>query len=266
MWRAMLRRRDVLRFGAGAFLASTSHSAMLAGAGPHNEKRQPRAVPHQFPPFELQAARPALLALQNHVAGYAIERMGKGASLVWVRSHSGQLWVIGVDQRDLQFKFEVFTLGIETIEATQARIAAWKPPQLPADMPDLLRKLVSTRPEPPRPPAEFQPWPFDSWRVEVLRRAEYIVEDVDPGPTFGDNSNAQSAGKPGQVPPGTSASCDVAVALLFTAAAGRRLLIAADWFPFSMVVTQADREIDDYLAPCERLPAEEYAARLPLSV
>jgi hypothetical protein len=63
-------------------------------------------------------------ALQDGVVGYAVERVGEGASLVWVRDRFGEVWAISVDQRDLQFKFEVFTLAIESFDAMEARIAA----------------------------------------------------------------------------------------------------------------------------------------------
>lgn len=261
----MFERRDIIRLGAVAAIAGACHSRLLAQSSVPSDKRQTYAVPHKFPPFELHAARPVLLALQDDIAGYAVERIGKGASLVWVRSHAGQTWAIGVDQRDLQFKFEVFTLVIETIEAMQERIAAWKPPHLPTDIPENFRKLMSTQPAAPKPPAEFKPWPFSSWRLDVLRRAEYIIENVDPGPTFGDNPNAQAPSKPGQVPPEASASCDVAVALLFTAANNKQLLIGVDWMPFDMVVTEDNHEIDEYISPCERVPLEDYASRLPAS-
>jgi len=222
-------------------------------------------MPHRFPPFEIQAARPTLLALENAIAGYVVEQAGKGASLVWLRSHAGQIWGIGVDQRDLESKFEVFTLAIETLEAMQARAAAWAPPQLPPDMPENFRRLMSTRPELPKPSAEFQPWPFASWRVEVLRRAECIIDNVDAGPTFGNNPSMQAPSQPGQVPPEASAYCETAVALLFTEGNSKRLLVGVDWMPFNMIVTQDVHEIDEYLSSCERVPLKDYASRLPLS-
>lgn len=218
-------------------------------------------MPHRFPAVELQAHRSALLALESDTDGYAIVGIGYGISMVWVRV-SDQLWAIGVDERDLQFMFEVFPLAIESFEAVQARVAAWKPPTLAADMPETFRHLMSMRPDPLRRPTDFQPWPLSSWRVEVLRRVEYIIENVEPGPTFGDNPDAQAGARPGEVPASASASCEVAVALLFTDEAGKRLLIGADWMPFNMIVTDDARTINDYLAPCERIPARDYAFRL----
>ena len=222
-------------------------------------------MPDWFPPFEIQAARPTLLALESGVAGYVVEQAGKGASLVWLRSHAGQIWGISVDQRDLKFKFEVFALAIETLEAMQVRVAAWEPPQLPPDMPENFRRLMSTRPELPKPSADFRPWPFASWRAEVLRRAEYIIDSVDPGPTFGSNPSMQAPGRPGHVPPEASAYCEVAVGLLFTDGNNKQLLVGADWMPFNMIVTEDVHEIDEYLRPCERVPLKDYASRLPLA-
>ena len=222
-------------------------------------------MPHQFPSFDIQATRPTLLALESGVAGYVVEQAGRGASLVWLRSHAGQIWGISVDQRDLEFKFEVFTLAIETIEAMQARAAAWKPPQLPSDIPENFRRLMSTPPDLPKPSAEFQPWPFASWRVEVLRRAEYITNSVDPGPTFGTNPSMQAPSRPGQVPPEASVYCEAAVGLLFTDGNSKRLLVGVDWMPFNMIVTEDLHEVDEYLRPCECVPLKDYAPRLQLS-
>jgi len=221
-------------------------------------------MPHHFPAVELQALRPALLALQSGIDGYAVVGLGKNISLVWMRT-SGRIWAIGVDQRDLQFMFEVFPLAIESFEAVQARIAAWEPPVLPADAPETFRQLMSMRPEPLERPTDFQPWPLSAWRVEVLRRAEYIIENSNPGPTFGDTPNAQAAARPGDVPAAASASCEVAVALLFTEDTGKRLLIGSDWMPLNMIVTEDAHVIDDYVALCERVPAHDYAVTLPVT-
>lgn len=257
----MPKRREALKFGVGGALALRSPARAIAQKVFSSAKGKSQSVPHHFPAVELQAFRPALLALESGIEGYAVVGVGKSISLAWIRT-SGRIWAIGVGQRDLQFMFEVFPLAIESFEAVQARVATWQPPSLPPDMPEGLRHLMSMRPEPLKRPTDFQPWPLPSWRVEVLRRVEYIIENVDPGPTFGDNPNAQAAARPGEVPASASTSCEVAVALLFTDDAGKRLLIGADWMPLNMIVTEDARTIDDYLEPCERIPASVYAARL----
>jgi len=132
-------------------------------------------------------------------------------------------------------------------------------------MPENFRRLMSTRPELPKPSTEFQPWPFASWRLEVLRRAEYIIDQVDVGPTFGNKPSMQAPCRPGHVPPEASAYCEVAVGLLFTYGNSKQLLVGVDWMPFNMIVTDDVHEIDEYLHPCERVPLKDYASRLPLS-
>jgi len=101
--------------------------------------------------------------------------------------------------------------------------------------------------------------------VEALRRAEYIIDNVDPGPTFGNNPSMQAPSRPGHVPPEASAYCEVAVGLLFTHGNSKQLLVGVDWMPFNMIVTDDVHEIDEYLHPCERVPLKDYASRLPLS-
>lgn len=258
-----MRRRDFVRLGVGALFAGSGHARSTARQGASIDERK-WAVSQRFPAVELQAARSALLALERGIDGYATVGVGRSISLVWVRA-ADQIWAIGVDERDLQFKFDVFPLAIETFEAVRARVAAWKPPTLPADISEGLRHLMSMRPEPVKSPTDFRPWPLSAWRVEVLRRAEYIIDNVDPGPTLGDDPSAQGAARPGRVPATASASCEVAVALLFTGDGGKRLLIGADWMPLNMIVTEEAGEIDQYLAPCDRVSAGDYAARLSIA-
>ena len=108
------------------------------------------------------------------------------------------------------------------------------------------------------PPVDFEPWPFASWRTEVLRRAEYIDWGVEAGPILGDHPNFQSAARPGQVPAEASAWCEVAAGLLFTGDDGRRLLIAVDWSPMNLVVTEDAAPIETFLATCERVEMDDY--------
>ena len=154
--------------------------------------------------------------------------------------------------------FEVFTLGLSSLGELRDRWAHWQPPELSADAPESLRRLASTRPPPPVPPVDFEPWPFASWRTEVLRRAEYIDWGVEAGSTFGDNPNFQSAARPGQVPAEASAICEVAAGILFTGDVGRRLLIAVDWQPLNLVVTEDEASIEAFLATCERVEMNDY--------
>jgi hypothetical protein len=168
---------------------------------------------------------------------------------------------MSVDGRDALPMFEVFTLRLATLKELQDRWHDWKAPPLPADMPDQLRALMTTKPPMPASPTIFDTWPFPSWRTQVLRRAEFIIENVPVADTVGDHPNSQSASRPMAVPAEASASCEVTVGLLFTGPDGRRLLMGVDWMPYSMVVTDQSEEIDEYLAPCEATDLDVYLDR-----
>ena len=124
--------------------------------------------------------------------------------------------------------------------------------------PDGLRQLMLNRPPPPKAPSDFKPWPYASWQTDVLRRAEFIVEDTEVGPTFGNNPNVQSASRPGAVPAKAAAFCEVAAGLLFTGRDGRRLLMAVDWSPMMLLLSENTAVIDDYLASCETVDLDVY--------
>jgi hypothetical protein len=211
-----------------------------------------------FPPFELQASGAALDLLDSGIAGFALERIARWVSAVWLQGTDGQIWLMMADTRDLQFKFEVFTLAFETIEGLQARLAAWTPPDIAGDVPEMLRQAFSTRPTVPAAPSRFDPWPFSRWRCDVLRRTEFIIEDVEFGVTLGDSPDFQSAGRPGFVPPEASAACEVAAGILFTGEQGERLLAAVDWRPTELIWTRDAAQIDQYLAETSAVTIDDY--------
>jgi hypothetical protein len=213
--------------------------------------------PVVYPPLELQANREALTAVLGGMTGYKVEALGGRTGGLWLRDREGQDWLVAVDQRDLRFKFEVLAIGITSIEKMRERWRNWKTPTIPADMLEPFRTIMATRPPEPVAPVAYDDWPLEADRIDVLRRAEFIVGEVDVGPTFGDNPNAQSAAAPGQVPHEASASCVVAVGLLFSGG-DRRLLIAADWMPMDLIVTQEAGKIDEFTAACERIELRHY--------
>lgn len=218
-------------------------------------------MPAEFPSFELQASAEALRQLTAGLNGWRVERIGNSASNVWVQGAEGAIWSISVDQRDVRPMFEVFTLGMLSIAELRERWERWQPPILPEGGPEGLRRLLTTRPLAPAPPSDFETWPFVSWRTEIVRRAEFIVEDVDVGPTFGNNPNAQSAARPGAVPGEASAFCEVAAGIIFTGDGGRRLLMAVDWMPMQMLVTEDPAQIEEFLKDCALLDMETYLHR-----
>lgn len=214
-----------------------------------------------FPPFELQADRTALDMLATGLSGFMVERAHDYATGVWLRSRDGQVWSILTDTRDLQFKFEVFTLAVVSLEALQARVAAWKPPNLPDDVPEKYRPLFLSRPPVPQAPARFKPWPFDQWRCDVLRRIEFVIDDVAVPQTFGNSPNLQGATALEAVPSDASATCEVAAGLLFTGDDGKRLLIGVDWTPSNVIWTTEATQINDYMKPCEIVSLDAYVRR-----
>jgi hypothetical protein len=199
----------------------------------------------RFPAVEFYARREALAALADGVAAFACEEIGGACWRLWLRDRDGRVWAIGADSFDLEFKFEVFTLWLDSLEGLRAKMAA----RFPA--------MAATE-----PPADFQAWPFAAWRVEVLRRAEFLDPGAETGPSFGEAPVMQSACRPGHVPAHATAACDVAVGLLFTGREGGRLLAGADWAPLRLTVSQAEDEIEAFLAPCERVSLAGYVAAL----
>jgi hypothetical protein len=248
-----LNRRHLLSCLVVGFVGAASdqaHAAWLKAKGT-------KSMPVEFTPFELQASTSALQQLTSGISGWRVERMGNMASSVWLRTSDGATWLLGVDQRDVRPMFEVFTLGMLSMSELHERWEQWKPPLLPKEAPEGFRQLLTTRPAAPVAPTDFEPWPLRSWRTEVLRRAEFIVEGGDVGPTFGNNPNSQSAARPRVVPRSASAFCEVAAGVLFTSE-GRSLLLAVDWMPMNMLVSQDAAEIRAFAANCELVSMADY--------
>jgi hypothetical protein len=218
-------------------------------------------VPVEFPPFELQASGKALRQLAAGIAGWRAVPLGDKVSNVWLRGADGTAWLIGVAQHDVRPMFEVFSLYVFSMAELREQLERWQPLVLPDGVPEELRRLATTRPPPPAPPSDLEPWPFASWRAEVVRRAEFIVENVDAGPTFGNNPNVQSATRPRAVPGNASAYCEVDAGILFTRDRGRRLLMAVDWMPMHMSVIEDEARIEAFLGDCESVGMDEYILR-----
>jgi hypothetical protein len=249
-------RRDLLLLLMGAFV-----NAAIAQGQPRQGPRRGTRMPIEFPPFELQASTDALRQLAAGISGWRVEPIGNSVSNVWLQGADGAAWLIGVDQHDVRPMFEVFSLSMRSMAELRAQWDGWRPPALPDGIPEDLRRLVMTRPPPPAPPSDLEPWPFASWRTQVVRRAEFIVEGVDAGPTFGNNPNMQSAARPGAVPGEASAYCEVDAGILFTGDRGRRLLMAVDWMPMQMSVTEDAARIEAFLADCELVGMDPYLRR-----
>ncbi len=256
--RMRFRRRDLM----GLLIAAL---ASAAGARAHTGQQArtggSKRVPIEFPPFELQASPSALRQLASGLSGWRVERIGDSAAGAWLRSSDGAVWLVAVDQRDVRSMFEVFTLRMLSMGELRARWERWESPALLDEVPEPFRHHFMTRPPAPVAPTDFDPWPLRSWRTEIVRRAEFIIEDADAGPKIGNNPNMQAAARPRAVPPEASAFCEVAAGVLFTGADGRRLLLAVDWMPMNMLVLQDATEIDTFISECELIGMEAYLQR-----
>lgn len=217
-------------------------------------------MPVEFPPFGLQASTPALQKLTSEISGWRFERAGKMVSDVWLRTSDGATWLLTVDQRELRPMFEVFTLCMLSMGDLHARWEQWEPPVLPVNVPEEYRQLLASRPAAPTVPTDFEPWPLRSWQTHVVRRVEFVVEGVNVGPTFGNSPSSQNATRPRNVPHSASAFCEVDAGFLFTSGA-RSLLMAVDWMPMSMLVSQNTAEIKAFLDDCELVSMADYLHR-----
>lgn len=244
-------------------MLASSTAVTLAGARASAVRPKEDLQVKILPPFELQGTSESLASLGTEISGYSIVPVGGSIFGVWLRGEDGQARLVSVDQRDALPMFEVFTLNIASPKEIEERLQGWQAPSIPEDAPALLRTIMTTRPTAPVAPSVLDRWPFPVLRTEVLRRTEFIIEDVQAGRTFGNNPNMQSAVRPGDVPKDASATCEVAAGLLFTGQGDRRLLMGVDWSPLHMIVTEVASEIEQYLNSCEIIELSAYLEHLP---
>jgi len=217
-------------------------------------------------PVELRADRRTLLALAAGISGYRVEEIPGGSGDVcalWFQAD--QLYLVSVDTLGLAFKFEVFTLAINT-PAEMLSI-------MQANAPDTDRAWAEIReagiplpmagpPVEPAPAGPLAPWPFRAWRLDVLKRREYIVSpEYLPSTAEAMDQYLASLG-PDEAPAGSEHSCLTAIGLLFTSHDGRRLLIVADGMPGLMRVTNEEEIVQSYLRQCIAVSASDYLASL----
>jgi hypothetical protein len=197
-----------------------------------------------YAPLELLAEPGVLDRLRTDVTAVGLKQDEPYLREVWLRTYDGRQIVLGVNQRDLEFKFEVFGLWLASPEALAANIVrkGWAFPA-------------------PKPPEAFETWPLaPPWQVQVLRRAEFIVEDVVVEGALGEDPIVQDVARPGRIPDDAAAQCEVAVGLLFTGFDDARLIIGVDWFPETLVFLRDDDQIAQYLACCETVDLSTYQA------
>lgn len=247
----------------------------LVNGWKHKGSQSPRATVHnrafartavggritkQFPSLDIQGAHDSVASLTS-LLGYSVVATGPVTHGIWLKSQDGTVRYMSAEGRELLPNFEVFTVTVATLADLHARWVAWKPAPVPDGAALLIRTMLTTRPPEPIAPSNFDPWPFDHWQTQVLRRAEFTIEEVSVGPTFGSNPNLHCAARPMNVPKAATALCEVAAGVLFSTGDGRRLLMGVDWMPNNILVTDELAKINDYLEQCEAIDVESYLGR-----
>jgi hypothetical protein len=200
------------------------------------------------------------------VTSFRVEELnGVGGDVGAVWFQADQLYLVTVDILGLAFKFEVFTLLVKT-PAEMLAIARANAPQMEmawaeikqAGLPIPPMALLAT----PAPTGELAQWPFRSWRLDVLKSMEFIV-DPEYLPKTADAVQEYLLSLPaGVAPAGSEHTCLTASGLLFTSDDGRRFLVVADGMPGMMRVTDQEDVVQSYLRQCIAVPASEYVAKL----
>ena len=214
-------------------------------------------------PVKLRARPQALLALGQGITRFRVEELpgGRGdVSAVWLQAD--QLYLASVDILGLAFKFEVFTLMLNT-PAEMLAIMQANRPEVEKAWAELsgggLAIPPMDAPVEPAPTGELTEWPFRSWRLEVLQRMEFIV-GFEHLPETADAVQGYLRSLPaGVAPEGSEQTCLTDIGLLFTSDEGKRFLIVADGMPGWMRVTDEEDAVQDYLRQCIVIPVEEYA-------
>lgn len=217
-------------------------------------------------PVDLRASPEALLALSAGISGFRVEELPGGRddiSAVWFQAD--QLYLVSVDILGLAFKFEVFTLAVKTPAQILAIMEANAPQT--ENMWGELREAglpipPMGPPVEPAPAGELTEWPFQSWRLDVLKRMEFIVGPEHLPETAEAVQEYFRSLPAGVAPDGSEHTCLTAIGLLFTSDEGGRFLVVADGMPGWMRVSDEEEVAQSYLRQCIVVPAAEYATAL----
>lgn len=150
----------------------------------------------------------------------------------YFKRNDGTNWHLFVVGRDLEHKFETFTLGLEQVDRGGEAS--------------------------PRPSTHFQAWPFSQWTLHILLREEYLESPEGRIDSLGSAPLLQDAAPPGHIPDVALSSCIVAAGVLFSGDLGRQLLFGVDWAPYALFHTDDAKEIGAYLAKCQLMEVSDY--------
>jgi hypothetical protein len=172
----------------------------------------------EHPPVFFAADPSEMDALGSGIRGIYRRSLG-GTELidqVWLRRSTGRL-AIEPTSTLVAHCFEAFSLSIS-------------PSDTLANMPD----------------SDWEPWPFQQWEVSALIRREWLANEL-----AADFMSSEATLRPGEVPPGTTQTCDVAVGLLFEGRDDQRLLLAVACQPaLTLLITRDASNIDSYISDC----------------
>ncbi|HET6407091.1 MAG TPA: hypothetical protein VFG14_04360 [Chthoniobacteraceae bacterium] len=217
-------------------------------------------------PVELRASPEALLALSKSITGFRVEELpgGRGdVSAVWFQAD--QLYLVSVDTLGLAFKFEVFTLIVNT-PAQMLGVMQANAPQMEKAWAEMraagLAIPLMGPPVEPSPAGGLAEWPFRSWRLDILKRVEFIVGPEHLPETADAVQEYFQSLPPGVAPAGSEHTCLTAIGLLFTSDDGGRFLVVSDGMPGWMRVSNEEEVVQSYLRECVVVPAAAYTTTL----
>ncbi len=175
-------------------------------------------------PIRIASTDADLLALAQGIARFAVVELPTTQAFIasfWFVGRDGVSGVVHPESHDIIDWFEVFPLVVRCDGPVPTNL-------------------------------NWEPWPFEKWSVEVLRRMDWLSV----APTQAGDQPVPKL-KPGEAPKNAHRQL-VDVGLLFTDERGGRMIVASDPFPLTLVVTRSDHEIDAFLADCSRLKLSSY--------
>lgn len=217
-------------------------------------------------PVEIRASPRALLTLTQDITGFRVEELpGERGDVIAVWFLTDQLYLVSVDILGLEFKFEVFALVVKTSDE-MLTIMQDNAPLMEEAWAEMREAGISIPPMEmpvrPAPAGELTRWPFRSWRLDILKRMEFIVDSEHLPETASALDSYLASLRPGEAPVGSEQTCLTAMGLLFTSETGARFLVVADGMPGCMKVTDDEEVVQSYLRRCIVVPASEYVSAL----
>jgi len=182
-------------------------------------------------PETIKAEAGDLRSLASALTGYTVSTDHGRISALWLWRGDQAPLLVTSDGRDIVFKFEVFTLAIQTPHS----------PSLPESEQEAAGHAVK--------------WPFSEWQVDVLWIRDWSSPIEALPEEWHDDSEARLFG---EVPAGAKHACLVAKALLFTGSDGCRLIIDQGEVPLDLYATTDPEFINQAISGAMLMPLDLY--------